>query len=451
MASHTQTLSKFLGRPVGPADRQRACLHVLDWFGCAIAGAASTPGQKMHAALEVDANGAVPLLGHANTGSAHSAALYHGALGNVLEMDDVDRRAILHPGPVVIPAALALAIQSQASAEAFLDAIVRGYEAVIRLGRAVGKGHYAYWHNTGTCGPFGAAAACASVLGLNPTQMAHALGLAGTQASGFWQTRHEPQSLAKQLHTARAAHAGVLSAGLAQQGFDGPLEILEGPQGFFAATCPDGDPAQVISDPDADWALHEVSFKPWPACRHAHPTIDAALEAQTGLSTDPTAITIGTYRDAINFCDKPNPQTPLEAKFSLQHCVAICCIKGRPALADFEPELIDHPKISALRAKVRVVEDDDLSAAYPNHYGARVTLIGQDGSKTSALARDAWGDPENPLSDDDLIAKAMTLMDHAGMTERPARALSEAVLGLTNAESLNNLIASMPRTLGGAS
>jgi 2-methylcitrate dehydratase PrpD len=126
--------------------------------------------------------------------SALGAALGNGGLGNVLEMDDVDKRAVLHPGPVVVPAALAAAQDRGASGEAFLDAIVRGYEAVIRIGRAVGPGHYRYWHNTGTCGPFGSAAAAASLYGLSQEQTAWALGLAGTQASGLWQTRHEAAS-----------------------------------------------------------------------------------------------------------------------------------------------------------------------------------------------------------------------------------------------------------------
>jgi len=159
-----------------------------------------------------------------------------------------------------------------------LDAIVIGYEATIRIGRAVGTGHYAFWHNTATCGPFGAAAAACHLL--EGSDLRSALGLAGTQAAGLWQTRHEPDSMAKQLHAGHAAHAGVLAAILSKQGFQGPRSILEGEQGFFAAMCPGADPEDVLVNPDSEWLLHETSLKPYPACRHAHPAIDAALKAE---------------------------------------------------------------------------------------------------------------------------------------------------------------------------
>lgn len=448
MASLTQHLSHILARPVSDNDRERAGLHVLDWIGCAVAGAVSPAGQRLGAALAGEPAGAVPVLGTDRLSSGLTSALIHGALGNVLEMDDVDRRAILHPGPVVIPAALALAIEIEASPARLLDGIVRGYEAVIRLGRAVGKAHYAYWHNTGTCGPFGAAGACASLLQLNPDQTASALGLAGTQASGFWQTRHEPQSLAKQLHTARAAHAGMLSALLVQQGFEGPLEILEGPQGFFAATCPDGTPESVIDHPDAPWLLHEVSFKPWPACRHAHPTIDAALAVRSERHYDVTKAEIATYSDAISFCDKPDPKTPLEAKFSLQHCLAVCLIRGRPQLADFELEVIDDPQLKALRSRISVVEDARLSAAYPNHYGARVTLNDDQEQSNTVTAEDAWGDPENPMRKAELSEKAIGLMVHAGLSAAEAQTLAHAALGLSSDETLTEFLQALPSALG---
>jgi 2-methylcitrate dehydratase PrpD len=119
--------------------------------------------------------------------TAHGAALVNGTVGNVLEMDDFYRTAIVHPGPVVIPAALAAATQETASGPALLDAVVRGFEAMIRVGRSVGPTHYKYFHSTATAGVFGSAAACGSELGLSEDALVHALGNAGTQASGLWQ------------------------------------------------------------------------------------------------------------------------------------------------------------------------------------------------------------------------------------------------------------------------
>jgi len=146
----TQKLAELLARPVSDKDRQRASLLLLDWTGCAVAGQAEPAGQKITTAFP-DEIGNCTRIG-ATKSSPLMAALHNGCLGNVLEMDDVDKRAVLHAGPTVIPAALAMAEHIGASAKDFLDAIVVGYEATIRIGRAVGTGHYAFWHNTATCG-----------------------------------------------------------------------------------------------------------------------------------------------------------------------------------------------------------------------------------------------------------------------------------------------------------
>ena len=361
--------------------------------------------------------------------------LYWGALGNVLEMDDVDKRALLHPGPVVIPAALAAAEHAGADAEHFLNCVVRGYEAVIRIGRAVGPDHYRYWHNTGTCGPFGAAAAAASILGLDTEKTVWALGLAGTQASGFWQTRHEPQSHAKQLHTARAAHAGLLAAQLASNGFVGLKSVLEGPQGFFAATCGDADPYKVVDYDDNGWAIHDVSVKPWPACRHAHAAIDAALALRDkGVSADQIrSVVIRSYNDALVFCDKPAPSDVLSAKFSLQHSVAVSLLKGAPRLEDFDGSALGDPEIAALREKMSVAEDATLTSRYPARFGAALDIVLDDGAEQTIEIPDALGDPENPASRELILGKAKMLMTAGGVGEEAADALVESALALSSA------------------
>ena len=254
-----------------------------------------------------------------------------------------------------------------ADAGRLLDAIVRGYEAVIRVGRSFGPGHYRHWHNTSTGGPFGAAAAAASLLRLDRRQTVWALGNAGTQATGPWQCRLEG-SMAKQLHTARAATAGLAAADLAAFGFDGPVAILEGPLGFYAATCPDPDPGAVLADPESGWLIHETSFKPWPACRHAHPTIDAALKLHGQVRPDAIeAVVARSYRDAVAVCDAPSPTTVLQGKFSLQHCAAAVLADGRPTLATFEPASLARDDLARLRGRVRLEVAEPYAGAYPCH------------------------------------------------------------------------------------
>jgi len=409
----TQKLAELLDRPIADEDRKRAALLLLDWTGCAVAGQAEPAGQKITAAFP-DEGGNCTRIG-ASKSSVLMAALHNGCLGNVLEMDDVDKRAVLHAAPTIIPAALAMAEHVGASAKDFLDAIVIGYEATIRIGRAVGAGHYAFWHNTATCGPFGAAAAACHLL--EGSDVVSALGLAGTQAAGLWQTRHEPDSMAKQLHAGHAAHAGVLAAILSKQGFQGPRSILEGEQGFFAAMCPGANPEDVMIDPDAGWLLYETSLKPYPACRHAHPAIDAALKAKLGDGS----IIIETYADALKFCDRPDPQPGLQAKFSLQHAVAQTLLTAAPELDDFSELALS--KTAALRERIQVISTDEFNQAYPAHYGAAVIIGGQ-----RFVAKDAYGDPEYPMSEEAVIHKAITLLTHVGMSEDKAKQLSRAAL-----------------------
>ena len=431
-SSLTRGLARILHRPVDDRTRRRAALHLLDWLGCALAGSREPAGRVLAARASGLPRGAVTVLGAAPVANPEEAAFVNGGLGNIYEMDDVHRTAILHPGPVTVPAALSAAEAMGAEGAALLDALVRGYEAVIRLGAAVGPGHYALWHNTATCGPFGSAAAVASLLGLDEDATVWALGNAGTQASGPWRCRHEAV-MTKQLHTARAAQAGYAAAALAGLGFTGPEFILEGEQGFFAAMCPDGDPRDVVQDPDADWKLWETSFKPWPACRHAHPAIDAALILRERDLPELQAIDrieVATYRDAVVFCDRPEPATTVDAKFSLQHAVALVLADGPPDLAGFEPAEIARPDLAALRARTSVSVADDLDRAYPRHFGAEVRLHLASGATDTARVADALGDPENPLSEDRIAAKADMLMTAAGLPTAHRAAIAEAALAL---------------------
>ena len=381
-ASLTEGLVALLARPIAEADRRRAALHLVDWIGCAAAGATSEAGEVFRAhAAKLPWGPARVLLGARST--ARGAALVNGAFGNVLEMDDVHREAILHPGPVVIPAALALAAEQAASGTGLLDAILRGYEAMIRIGRAMGGGHYARFHPTATMGPFGAAAACGSLLGLDAERMAWALGNAGTQAGGVWQCRHEPV-MTKQWHTARAAASGLEAAQLAALGLSGPRRILEGPQGIFAAMAPDARPQRVLDGSDEPWMVHATSFKPWPACRHAHAAVDAALALRERIAGRPVASAlVAAYADAISFCNRATPRSTIEAKFSLQHAVAVALLHGKPSLADFEPPALARPDLTALRARIEVAEDAGYTRAYPLHFGSSVAVTLADGTVLS--------------------------------------------------------------------
>lgn len=440
-ASLTEGLAALLARPIAEGDRRRAALHLLDWIGCAAAGAASEAGAifRDHAARQPWGAARV-VLGARNT--ARDAAFANGAFGNVLEMDDVHREAVLHPGPVVVPAAIALAAERGAGGAALLDAVVRGYEAMIRIGRAMGAAHYPRFHPTATMGAFGAAAACAALLDLEPRQLVAALGNAGSMTGGLWQCRHEPV-MTKQFHTARAAAAGLEAAQLAAVGLTGPRLILEGPQGVFAGLARDARPARVLEEPDSPWLIHAVSFKPWPACRHAHAAVDAALALRGRIGgRSIAAVHVAAYADAVAFCDKPQPRSVIEAKFSFQHAVAVALLRGRPGLADFDPPAIADPALAALRARVTVAEDGAFTRAYPRHFGAAVEVALEDGATLREAVPDALGDPENPLDEDAIRAKAVTLMEGAGVASPDA--VVAAALALADGAAAADLDAALP-------
>jgi 2-methylcitrate dehydratase PrpD len=421
--SLTEALVGLLGRPIAAQDRRRASLHVLDWLGCAMAGATTEIGQKITA---MTGTHPFALAGHGTDDSV----LALGSLGSLLEMDDVHRGALLHPGPVVVPVVLGLVPEDP------LAALVHGYEAMIRLGRSVGASHYAVFHNTSTCGGIGSAVAAGRAHDLGPAQMVSAIGHAMSLSAGLWQCRNEPVAT-KHLHVAEASRRGVAAARYAKAGLAGPRFILEGPQGFFVGMAPDGSADRVTADRTAPWALHDVSYKPWPACRHAHPAIDAALVLRNRLAGRKAhAIEVETFSDALVFCDRPNPLTSGEARFSLQHAVAVTIRDGAPALAAFEPERL--ASYADLRAVVTLRRDPALTAAYPGHFGARVTVRTEGESMTAEVA-DAWGDSENPMDEAAVIAKFRRLADWARVPDLLARRICDAALALSDKGPVSDL------------
>lgn len=436
-------LAHRLNRPVAAVDRARARRHLLDWLGCAIAGSVEPGAGEPRRLAALEGAGPCRVIRGASCGP-QAAALANGPAGALLEMDDVDRRGLLHPGPVVFPAVLAAAdAAGVGDGVQILDAAVRGYEAMIRVGRAVGPGHASRFHVTASCGGFGAAAGAASVLCLDPLQTAWALGNAGQQAFGLWQVRHEPV-FTKALHDGRAAANGLAAAFLARDGYAGPLGIFEGPHGFFHGLCPDGAPEAVLDGGEA-WAIHEVSFKPHAACRHAHAAIDAVLVLQERAAGRALQrLSIGVYGDALTFCDRPSPHTPGEAKFSLQHAAAVAWLHGAADLSRFTLEAIAAPAVSDLRGRVELFRDSGCDDRYPAHFGAVAEAVLDDGAVLRVEAPDALGDPEKSMDAAALIAKAHALFAWGGMTHGDAEALVSAALSLGEGASMADVWACAP-------
>ncbi len=381
----TERLAQHLLRAVDAATRARARLHLLDWLAC-VAGA------RRSAVAKTFAN---------RPGSALIPATF---LGNVLEMDDVHRTGLLHPGPVIWPTVL-----RGAEGDDFIGAAVRGYEAMIAVGATFDARHYAHFHPTATAGAFGAAAAAAFSLGASEAQLANALALAGSVAGGVWQTRHD-DNMAKAWHVAHAVETGLSAAFHAVHGMTGPRHVLEGTQGLYAAMTVTPKP-MALGD---SWRIAEVSFKPWAACRHCHPAVDAALELRAQGRLVPP-FSVETYADAVTFCDRRDPGTEAQAKFSLQHSVAVIAAGRDATCADFTAQAIADPVIVHFREQVVVEAAAGFTARYPAHFGARLSSAGG-----SVELIDTRGDPERPLNADGVIAKARGLFAWGGVTNGDA-------------------------------
>lgn len=407
----------IVAKPIGDADYEAAALLTLDAIANAIAGVNSVPGAML-------------LKAHA-AGTPFGRAFLIGALTHIHETDDLHRASVVHPGCVVVPAAWALAERLGGDGRAALKAVIWGFEAACRVGTSVGPAHYRIWHNTATCGPFGSAAAGASLLGLDEDAFSWALGNAGTQSSGLWEFMSS-SAMSKHLHAGRAAEAGQLAAELAAQGFTGPETILEGAKGFYAGLCPDPRPEAVTEHPDAPWAVHETSIKPWPCCRHTHPAIDAALEIQRQIGNRAVAsVRVDTYRAAIDVCDRVAPATEYQAKFSLQHTVSAALADGEVAFGSFDAAARDRLRAGAARVQVALAEP--YASAYPSHWGTAVTAELADGTQLSAARTDAKGDPEAPLSRSDMVAKAEMLMRLGGVEE--PQPLIQAILAMSEVDA----------------
>jgi 2-methylcitrate dehydratase PrpD len=336
-----------------------------------------------------------------------SAAFHNGAVSHILELDDLHRASILHPGASVIPAALATAEMVRASGRDFMAAVVAGYEVAIRIGEAVTPSHYRFWHTTGTCGTFGAAAASARLLGLDAGGVASALGSAGTQAAGLWEFLADGV-MSKHLHPGKAAMNGVLSALLAREGFTSASRILEGEKGFFRAMASSFDESRVTEGLGNSYGIAGVSFKVHASCRHTHSTIDTALDLLQRRQFNPvdvTAVHVETYQVALDITSNSQPDSVYSAKFSLPFCVALALCRGKAGLAEFTEATLHDPLVRKVMGQVSLAMAPDLDAVHPAQWPARVTIEMRDGRAFTSRTDYPRGDPENPVCVSDLERK----------------------------------------------
>ena len=303
-------------RPLAPDVLHHAKRAVIDWYAAVLPGAAAPPATLLERALadELDRGGAALVAGRPAT--ARAAALINGTAAHTVEVDDIFKDAIFHPGAPTIAAALAAALETNASGAAFLRAVVVGYEISTRIGAAMGREHYRYWHNTGTIGSFGAAAACAELYGLDRERFAHALATVTTFAAGLQQA-FRMDSMSKPLHAGRAAEAGLTAARFAREGVIGSLDVIEGDAGFGRAMGAGPDWDAALATLGSAWHITQMTFKNHACCGHTFAAIDGALVLQRELGIahgDITGVRVATYRPALEVAgNETRPPRPRPA------------------------------------------------------------------------------------------------------------------------------------------
>jgi 2-methylcitrate dehydratase PrpD len=332
---------------------------------------------------------------------AADAALVNGTSAHAFELDDY-HNAKLHPGAVVVPAALAMAEKLGSDGARLVTAIAAGYEVMIRSSLALNPSaaRLRGWHLTGVCGPFGAAAACAVLMGLDAEHTAWALGLAGTQGAGVWAFNADG-AMSKRLHAGKAAHSGVLAAELAALGFTGPTQIYEFEDGGVLKAFSDAsDAAPLTADLGSAYRLDTTSIKPYSCCGSTHAYVDAALALRQKLGapwdvTRPVKVGLSKVVDVQCGFDY-RPTNALNAQMSLRYIVAAALVDGQVLPAQFGDERLADPALVQLAKSLELVHDPRLDELYPKNFAGWVAADAG-GELVRVDVLDPSGSPAAPI------------------------------------------------------
>jgi 2-methylcitrate dehydratase PrpD len=362
------------------------------------------------------------------------AAFINAISANLLDYDDTHLDTIIHPSAPVAAPALALAQARNISGRDLLTAFILGVEVECRIGNAVSPGHYARgWHITSTCGVFGAAAACAKLLGLAEDGIANAIGIAASQSAGIVENL---SSAAKNVSVGNAARNGLFSALLSEGGYAASARAIEGPLGWARAMGDQPDLGALVNGLGKSWEIAKNTYKPYPAGIVFHAVIDACfkLRAQLGgVIDDIEFITVQGSPLLLARGDRP-VITERDARVSIHHSVACVLQCGAAGVREFSEPVVFRPEIVRLREKVTA----ELDTSLPDG-AARVSIRTRSGKILSEEVMSARGSLANPLSDADIETK---LREGARLGETkwdPAR-LIEAVWGLDTRPDIGLLV-----------
>ncbi|HYY88303.1 MAG TPA: MmgE/PrpD family protein [Chloroflexota bacterium] len=431
--------------PTDVQDRTRELL--LDLLGVALGGSrqpSSPPAAEVARRLGGD-GGQASVVGAGFATTAVWAALANGTAAHAIELDDVTTESSLHPGVAVIPTAFALAEELGAPPSALLEAVVAGYEVTMRVGNALNPASaYARgFHPTGVAGVFGAAMAAGRLLRLGANRLEHALGIAGTLASGSLEYLSDG-AWTKRLNPGWAGHAGITAAYLADARFSGPRTALEGPLGVLHAYSDDPRPERLLADLDGLPQIMRVSVKPYACCRYNHGLIDCVLELRRAHQIQPEQVervrlgvlSGGALLVADPIEQKRTPRSVVDAQFSAPYAAAAALVLGTGGLDAYGADRLDDPRIRRLLERTDCYRDSSLDAEYPLRWPAAAEIELRDGRRVSTRIEFATGEPENPVPRAGLVDKFVSL---ATPSVPDARGLAQRILAIDGEPDLRTI------------
>ncbi|HZK89053.1 MAG TPA: MmgE/PrpD family protein [Stellaceae bacterium] len=422
---------------------------ILDTVGVTLAGANEECARIVEKTLAVgETRGDCLIFGSDRRAGPLDAALVNGTAAHALDFDDVSNSLGGHPSAPILPALFALADTEDCDGRAFVAAYVAGFETETRIARGVHFHHYEKgWHPTATLGVFGAAAACCHLMRLDAAQTAQALAIAASLASGI---KANFVTMTKPLHVGHTARSGLFAALLAQGGFTANNAALEHPQGFLLVYNGEGnfDAAAILRDWGRPYDVVQPgpAIKQYPSCGSTHPALDAllALRGEHAMPADKVVrIDTWTHPRRLAHTNRPDPKSGLDAKFSVQYCLARATLQGQIRLEDFEGKAYDDPIVRALMARIHAAPHPDAGTANEEALGAEVRVTFDSGETIAKKVGAALGrGPDNPLPAGALAAKFVNCAGRALPAASVAR-LQQMLETLEAAPSVKAVLAAI--------
>lgn len=395
-----------------------AKLCLLDYFGVTLAGASVFRNKELQIIKNESITQGCHVIGYFENVPANIAALLNGISAHAIELDDGHRIGMLHLGAPIISALLAVAERENLSTKDLLYGIIIGYEVAIRLACCVQPGcKIKGYHATGTCGVVGAAMGIAAALHFDNEQTRSTMSVAITSAAGVLEMIEGDTEL-KPYNAGRAAMDGVTAAYIGKARFKAPEDALGGKRGFLKVMT-DEPKMEYLTDFSGDKLMIETIYmKPYAACRHCHPSIEAALSIRNSIGFDISKVEkihVDTYKLAVAGHDHTEIKGVNSAKMSIPYSLAVALYTGKGGLEEFTEIYIDNAEIQAITNKVTVSDVDELTALCPQQRVAVVKVKTKKGEFTKRVDYPK-GEPENPLSQEELEEKFRGLAMYGGLT-----------------------------------